>query len=42
MDVSWTLARLIDEDSMELMVVILVVVVAAAMIPGNSKIRFYR
>jgi len=27
---------------MELMVVILVVVVAGAMIPGNSKIRYYR
>jgi len=27
---------------MELVVVIVVVVVAAAMIPGNSKIRFFR
>jgi hypothetical protein len=30
------------EDEMELAVVIVAVVVAGAMIPGNSRVRFFR
>jgi hypothetical protein len=33
---------LIGEGKLELAIVIVVVVVAGAMIPGNSKIRFFR
>jgi hypothetical protein len=40
------LARIIidqnREDKMELAVVIVAIVVAGALIPGNSKIRFFR